>query len=386
MQLTMERTRSLRPVLTVVTLALLLVALIATGLLIAGRLPSQMGDGAVVFQRGGDLFIADKLGGTPRPLVAGPERDSGPVFSPGGDRVAFVRHADPDGTQIMTVRSDGTGLTQLASGLVTHDVRLGWAPDGHALLASGSTRFDRGGMDIGASSHMLYLVASDGSGSKTVFAREALASGPGAWRPDGRHIAFLGVLPADGGGAAFIADADATNVRRLPLEDVDPDGGLAWSPDGTQLSFAGPKGISVVDIGAGGAIGESRQLADEVFAAEFGIGGPYPAWSPDGSNLAIIVWQTVRPLVCDSSGTCSDGDADPRVGIFESDGSGYRVVGPAVTGSLSAPAWSPDGRSLVITEYSLEDDSERTTWSLDLATGEAIEVQTPVDSWLHVAP
>ena len=69
-----------------------------------------------------------------------------------------------------------------------------------------------------------------------------------------------------------------------------------------------------------------------------------------------------------------------RIGIFEPDGSGYRVVGPTVT-DRDEPVWSPDGRSLVITDRSV-----KKTWSVDLATGESIETQTPVDSWLHLAP
>lgn len=96
MQLTMARTRGLRPILAVVMLVLLTVALVATALVIGSqrREPPPFGparNGAIVYHQDGDLFIADQLGGTPRPLVAGSETDSDPVFSPQGDRVAFIR-------------------------------------------------------------------------------------------------------------------------------------------------------------------------------------------------------------------------------------------------------------------------------------------------------
>ena len=54
--------------------------------------------------------------GTPRPLVGGPDADSDPVFSPQGDRVAFVRES-PDwlSSQIMTIRPDGSDIKELAT-------------------------------------------------------------------------------------------------------------------------------------------------------------------------------------------------------------------------------------------------------------------------------
>lgn len=55
-------------------------------------------------------------------------------------------------------------------------------------------------------------------------------------------------------------------------------------------------------------------------------------------------------------------------------------------------SWSPDGRSLIISEppeTNLDGEivgSEETAWMLDVATGELTEVQHPVGSWQRVAP
>ena len=366
MQLTMARTPQ-RPIVAFVMLALMIVALVATTLLIGSQQRERPAplfrNGAIVYEQGGDLFLADQLGGTPRALVAGPEADSDPLFSPGGDRIAFVR--ETGGASVMTVRTDGTDVRELAQIPSSVGLQLDWAPDGGAILASSDGTY-------GPSLNGVILIESDGSGSRMIDTGMDGGSGRGAWRPDGRHIAVLG---AEGAGVvALIADADGTNVRRLPIDGLmKTHAGVAWSPDGTRLALgeAPASTITVVDIDADGDVIASHELP---FDPEIGV-EPGPSWSPDGTLLAVML----------KSG---------RVGIVASDGSGYRIVGPAVTDlGDSGFAWSPDGRSVVITGAVLQEDPDTLinswtarTWSVDVATGEQIEVQTPVDSWQRLAP
>ncbi len=366
MQLTMARTPQ-RPIVAFVMLSLLIVALVATTLIIGSQqreLPAPpFRNGAIVFEQDGDLFIADELDGTPRTLVAGPEADWDPVFSPQGDRIAFVREAGR--ASVMTVRTDGADVRELARIPSIVGLQLDWAPDGDALLASSDGTF-------GTSGNGIFLIQSDGSGSRVIGAGEAGGSGRGTWRPNGRHIAFLDADEV--GVVAVIADADGTNVRRLPINGMKSHAGLAWSPDGTRLALGESfeSKITVVDIDAGGNVTASRELPfDPDMSASFG-----PSWSPDGSRLAVMLM----------SG---------RVGIVASDGSGYRTVGPTVApfARSSGFVWSPDGRSLVIPGYVLQEDPDtlinsqtETAWLVDVATGEQVEVQAPVDSWQRLAP
>lgn len=366
MRLSMARTPQ-RPIVAFVMLALLIVGLVATTLFIGSQrreLPAPLfRNGAIVYAQDGDLFIADQLGETPRTLVAGPDADSDPVFSPQGDRIAFVRGTAP--ASVMTVRTDGTDVTELARISSSLSLQLNWAPDGDAILASSDGTY-------GTSANGVMLMESDGSGSRMIEAGVDAGSSSAAWRPDGGHIALLAGDKAS--LVALIADADGTNVRRLPIDGMKINSGLTWSPDGTRLALSAVMAstITIIDIDTDGNLVASHELPlDPETILE-----PGPSWSPDGSRLAVML-------------------LSGRVGIVASDGSGYRTVGPTVAPFLrsSGPVWSPDGRSLVITGQVLREDPDtrtnswvETTWSVDVATGEQTEVQTPVDAWQRLAP
>jgi Tol biopolymer transport system component len=370
--LTKTRTPSRRPLLALVAVALLIAALVIAAVIgsLRSDLPAPLfGNGAIVYEQAGDLFIADGLGGTPRLLVGGPQIDSIPIFSPQGDRIAFVRSAG----RIMTVRPDGTDLTELATDPSTSlgVEPIGWAPDGSAFLA----RVDRS--PRGPNDWRLYVIPTDGSGpAREIEASPSAPGGQASWRPDGRQIAFL--AEAEGRLAPFIADADGTSVRRLPIDLEIAPYDLEWSPDGTRLSFTthvdGSRSrVTIADIDADGTVTGSIQLP-----LDPGIQlRSTPAWSPDGRHLAF---------------TMSEGSR-VRFGIVEPDGSGYRIVGPAVSSVGGSDfTWAPDGRSLVVMGHVMEMDPPTQTggfveraWSVEVATGQETELDTPVASWQRLA-
>jgi Tol biopolymer transport system component len=374
MQLTMARTPSLRPILATVTLALLIVALVAAALFIGSQrrpLPPPFGparNGAVVYSEGGDLFIADALSGEVRSLVAGPERDIDPLFANQGDRVAVVRSGDSE-FQVMTVNPDGSDLNQLGK-LPGGLDRMAWSPDGSALLV-GYTETDYTGLRVA-------IVNADGSGSHGLDV--GMTADYASWRPDGRQIVFRGHDLAAGTSSAFIVDADGTNLRRLDIEttgDVDFEG-LGWSPDGSHLGFmsdgslGGVTGwqINIADIDPEGDLTDLRRLKLDPDSTDEHL----PVWSPDSSQLAFL----------------HEKDYKRQVGIFNADGSGYRLLGPAVSDlRILGYTWSPDGKTLVITEVPdqvARREAERKMWSVDVATGTQTEIETPVASWQRLAP
>jgi Tol biopolymer transport system component len=373
MQLTLARTPSLRPILAIVMVALLTVALVATALFIGSQrrpLPPPFGpasNGAIVYSEAGDLYIADAPSGNPRALLAGADQDSYPVFANQGDRLAFIRETD-GGFQIMSVNPDGSDLTTL--GELRGDLdRMTWSPDGSSLLVS-YTESDYTGLTAA-------LVSADGSGVHAL--DTGMTADYATWRPDGRQIVFRGHDLEAGTSSAFIVDADGKNIRRLDIDttqDVDFEN-LGWSPDGKHLSFmsAGVDGVSgwqinIADIDADGNLTALRPLKlDPDSTDERG-----PSWSPDGSKIAFLHENYFKR----------------QVGIFNADGTGFRLIGPETSGSnILAYGWSPDGKTLLITEfpdYEPAREALRKMWSIDVVTGEQTEIQVPVASWQRLAP
>ena len=196
--------------------------------------------------------------------------DSQPVWSADGSKLAFVTTQDGD-PEIATMQADGSGVIGLTpTGAPGLDPS--WSPDGSKLAF---TEVD----DTGARS--IYVIDADGGNLTRV-----LTSGPGdpswapivgtpAWSPDGTRIAFAAYsgVPFTYDIDIYTASPDGTDVRRLAAG-VNP----AWSPDGARIAFTDEYGGSLWLMNADG--GDQHQLATPP-------GGTYaPVWSPDGTQLA----------------------------------------------------------------------------------------------------
>lgn len=119
------------------------------------------------------------------------EWDNFPVWSPKGDRIAFIRRTGLD-FQIFTIRPDGKDLTQLTTtqGI---DAHLAWSPDGERILFTSSRKG---------------------------FKDEALYTG--------------GPQPY---GEIFVMSSDGTHVEQL-TDDQWEEGGPAWQPQHTAPTSA----------------------------------------------------------------------------------------------------------------------------------------------------
>jgi tricorn protease len=93
--------------------------------------------GHVAFVYAGDIWVADRDGGSPRRLTVNPGIESTPMLSPDGARIAFTGNYDGN-VDVYTIPIVGGSPTRLTSH-PGDDAVVGWTPDGKRILFS-STR------------------------------------------------------------------------------------------------------------------------------------------------------------------------------------------------------------------------------------------------------
>jgi Tol biopolymer transport system component len=140
-----------------------------------------------------------------------------------------------------------------------------------------------------------------------------------------------GLIAVNGWEGIYIVDPQAGTTELLPktLEMSDP----AWSPDGTTLAVSAPYGESsaVYTMKPDGS--ERKLVLENAYS---------PSWSPDGKQLVVV------------RGGVVDGDEDgTALAIVEAEGSGARTLdlGPAKDVRIvSMPEWSPDGKLIAFVD------------------------------------
>lgn len=172
-----------------------------------------------------DLVIVSRTGS--RHVIRIPGADTDPRWSPDGRRIAFVHAVGRERFELWTISPSGRHVRRLGRGL------LGprgpeWSPDGRLIALTA----------IGAD-HRPHLFVVGTSGR----AREVPVSGLVAelrpvWSPDGRLLAFadydghVNVIAPDGSGQRTVAALTGGDIFEL-----------AWSPDGRWLAFVAAKHV-----------------------------------------------------------------------------------------------------------------------------------------------
>ena len=158
--------------------------------------------------------------------------------------------------------------------------------------------------------------------------------------PDGTQLVFAGRLPGGTNDDVWRIDTDGTDLTQLT---TDPgfDGNPAWSPDGTKIVFTSSRvddtgQVFVMDADGGNP---TQLTFDPVFKDQT------PDWSPDGSKLSYAAGDPGDILVMDA------------------DGSDQHVVVDGPTDDFGT-SWSPDGRFIAFLRF-----DDRTNRYVDLADG-----------------
>jgi TolB protein len=271
---------------------------------------------------------------------------------------------DSTGIQIATVRSDGSHFQKLTSGdMISLDPT--WSPDGKHLVFTHDT----------ANGTRLFRTDAQGR-NPTLLVKDAVGwrDRTASYSPDGRRIAFARCGPGDGSCGISVMNSDGSNPRVLVPADTGLEFGSfdpTFTPDGKSVVFQGARrntqsALFQIPV-AGGA---ERQLTPtrleaaqsnfapdgrtmlfssycctlhaQIYAMDTGGGHLRrltnaafrfddfaPAWAPDGKSVIFASTRGHQDLCCG------------QIYTMHPDGSGIRVLVPENAGFLFGPAWQP---------------------------------------------
>ncbi|MEK6275235.1 MAG: hypothetical protein AABM30_07840 [Actinomycetota bacterium] len=265
---------------------------------------SGRGPGQIVFTVNrdgwGEIWVMNADGGERRRLTdhaprgADASGNTGPSWSPTGDRIAYVGTGDSrdeqlDDQELYVMDANGGNVERLTSNNDA-DWSPSWSPDGKQILFARGRHLGEEGSETS-----LYLMNADGSGERVLLrgprrTPPSFLTGP-AWSPDRKRIAFTRIdyRENDMDVSVYvmsIGDKDAVKV-------ADTAGEPAWSPDGNSIAFVSYRDrlgetcfhdcapsteIYVADADGGNPRRLTRSEADDTS----------PTWSPDGKRIAFV--------------------------------------------------------------------------------------------------
>jgi TolB protein len=238
------------------------------------------------------------------------------ALSPDGQRMVFIRILEGR-EQLFVMNADGRGEKQITRDDADHEDPA-WSPDGTRIAF----------ILIEGESKIVATLAIDGSGLQRITPREQHALHP-SWTPDGRQILYCtddDLRPPDKNEAEIYAIDVATRRVKTLIS-----GGVntfpVMSPDGRKIAFRKMVGETNSEVFVADADGSNPRNLTHHPAFE-----GWPAWSPDGSQIAFA----------------GNRNSAYQIFVMRADGSDVRLVANT-EGRGTAPKWAPDGTKIYFT-------------------------------------
>ena len=291
-------------------------------------------------------------------------RDSWPVWSPDGSKIAFNRWQEKNRRYLLFVaRTDGSQQRRVADDSAGPPA-ITWSPDGTHLAYQTFTSQTWG-----------VTVVELATGTKSVFDD---ATSP-AWSPAGDRIAFAGRRSdhPECGREIFTAAPDGSDRVQVTDDAFADDSVPVWSPDGRQIAFVSSRDHDHARDPEDCEAVAGDHLAAEIYVApaEGGAasrltkGFTYkhtPAWEPDGSHIAYVASCSID--YCDDRGY----PHDTEVFVVRADGEGRRKkLTDTWRWAEQGPMWSPDGSRIV---YTLVNERDSRIETVNLRTGKRVSL------------
>lgn len=286
----------------------------------------------IVFSRGwvdklkdqarSNIWIVDTAGTRLRELTRGSWRDSAPVWSPDGSRIAFL--SDRDGTTQIHVLFVATGELSQLTHIDKTPASLTWSPDGRQLAftmavpdddpllpvqlpkrprgaewAKGATIVDRlawardgeGPVEPGYT-HVFTLDATAGGTPRQVTGGKFNHNNP-EWSADGKAILVSGIRKPDAeylDSDSEIYAVDLTSLAVTPMTDrKGPDANPAVSPDGRWIAYTGYDDKRFTSHVSSLYLMDKSGGSRRTWAGALNDSPSYVTWASDGSGVYYLV-------------------------------------------------------------------------------------------------